>query len=680
MPRKKKVAKPIKILSLDTETIGLAGDIKRIAIYDGEHLTYGYSFNDVEHVLVNYSIDYEVHVYIHNLEFDLRKMPKVFELGNVLWSQCSIINGRYVKVTCRNYTFHDSFRILPESLASLSKSFDLEHGKLDLWEEVQRIYPGVYSDHVDFLSRCDKDDELYLKYLGYDTIALYELIEKLMDVAGLDEDVFVRISTTASLSRYIFKNGYKGQIFKHDGCSKTDFEMLTSCKAWSSDKPIKANYTAVDISYKEIEKLLRTSYCGGRTEVFTPVADGAYHYDVNSEYPTVMGLLKMLSGVAAGLHYPIGYPEYYKGDYQCKFQFSLWQRKKKGLGFLECVVDIPKQDIPPLPVKRQKLMFPTGIVKGMWTYTELEYAIKNCGVKIVEFIQIVFFPKTFPVFENFVKVFSNMKAEAKEKGLKALEKLSKLLLNTGYGYCGMNRNDKSELQDISKIEKYEENGRLIYSNEEYGFIEIESIVIADYIQVQVASYVTSYARLILLDALRAQAAVGTVYYCDTDSIVCSHPMAPEMIHKSELGKWDCEAVLISGIFIQPKVYYEHKVKGETIKFKGVSRETAKSFDDRFYKKILASLKEGDRGKLTVEREKELLRSIKYTQKQGIDMNTLEKRDKQLNLENKQKRQMFYNENYSVAWHFNSLSEFEEFSFDVDYTPFLNKQGVLLDAY
>ena len=45
MPRKR----PKKLITLDTETYnGLKGDLKRIAIYDGVEVTYGYKFEDIE--------------------------------------------------------------------------------------------------------------------------------------------------------------------------------------------------------------------------------------------------------------------------------------------------------------------------------------------------------------------------------------------------------------------------------------------------------------------------------------------------------------------------------------------------------------------------------------------------------------------------------------------------------
>ena len=655
------------IVTLDTETIGLDGAIKRIAIY--HELTpepiYGYSFEDIEPQLIwLYDMGFNVHVYIHNLEFDARKMPKIFERGNVLWSQCRIINGRYTKIVCKKYQFHDSFRILPESLASLSQSFDLEHGKLDLWEEVKKTYPGQYKDHIDFLSRCDPDDPLYMKYLGYDVLSLHELLYKLMDVSGLDVDEFIKIGTTASLSRYLFKNGYKGQKFEDEN-GVSDFDRLTKCKAWGSLKYIKGNHSLNEISYQEVEEKIRAGYYGGRTEVFKPLAEKAFHYDVNSEYPAVM----------LNNEYPVGYPDYYAGNYQCKYQFNKWRRNHKGLGFLKCKVFVPYQHIPPLPVKIQKLVFPCGYIEGTWTYSELEYAINNCGVEILEYEELIHFKQTYPIFHRFISVFSEIKSEAKANGEKALEKLAKLVQNTGYGYTGMRRDDKTELKDEKDLEKFED--RLIYHSEELGFIEIESIVHAPYIQVQVAAYVTSYARLLLLDALRIQSAAGEVYYCDTDSIVCSAPMSPEKVHKTKLGFWDLEKEIDSGIFLQPKVYYEHAEK-ETIKFKGVSRETAKGFNENFYKEIFDKLKSGQGGKIMVEHGKELLRSIKYGQKKGIDLNKLEIRDKELNLDNKQKRQMFYNENRTEPWYFGSLEQFRDFHFNIDYKPYLNEQGFLLD--
>ena len=94
-----------------------------------------------------------------------------------------------------------------------------------MWDAVQETYPNEYTDAVDFLDRCPIDDSLFLEYLGYDVISLYEVLQTLIDIAGLTVGEFVKCVSTASLSRYIFKTGYKGKPFKNDGIAKTDYEM-----------------------------------------------------------------------------------------------------------------------------------------------------------------------------------------------------------------------------------------------------------------------------------------------------------------------------------------------------------------------------------------------------------------------------------------------------------------------
>lgn len=640
----------IKILTLDTETLGLGGAIKRIAIYDGEQVRYGYTFEDIEpYILQYFDNGYFPHIYVHNLEFDLRKMPKVFEQGNVMWNKTKAINNRFARLCCLKYTFHDSFKILPESLDSLSKSFGLEHGKLDLWDEVQKTYSNQYTSKVDYFMRCDKDDPLYIKYLGYDVISLYELIYKLMEISGLSETEFIKILSTASLSKYIFKNGYKGKQFITEGQESTDYEIMCSFSAWTSNKKLKG----FDISYADIENKLRETYCGGRTEVFKPISGKAYYYDVNSLYPYVMSINR----------FPIGFPNYFNNHFAISKMFKNWQRYKIGLGFIKAKVYIPKQNIPPLPVKKGKLIFPCGYVVGFWTYSELDYAVRECGVEIIEFLECIHFPKTFPIFKNFISVFSEMKSKAKENGEKALEKFAKLVQNTGYGYTGMRRDDKDEFRDISYLEKYIDDEKYLYSNDQYGYIKIKSNVFSDSIQVQVASYVTSYARLVLLKGLKEQEKKGEVYYCDTDSIICSAEMPAEWVHHSALGKFDLEKQVAEGIYIQPKVYYVKEIdEHETFKFKGVSKETQKTFTADFYKNLLGRLADGEMGKILVEENKELLRSITYQFKVGGDLNAVELRNKELNLANKQKRNMDYIYNKTEPIYFDSFECFDNFTF------------------
>lgn len=634
-----KKRKRVKIITLDTETYnGLLGDLKKIAIYDGKDIYYGNCFNDVQPILANYHVaGYDVHVYIHNMEFDLRKIWQDIK-HDVVWEKSLAINGKLATVKCEDYTFHDSFKILPMSLKKLSEDFEVEHGKLDLWQEVQRLYPKQYQNLVDFLDRCPIDDPLFIKYLGYDVLSLYEIIQKIIRLTGIEPEDFVKRVSTASISRYLFKKGHKGKLFKQSGNTLTDYDYLCSYK-WQFDS--------------ETEDFIRESYCGGRTEVFKIFLDHpGKHYDVNSEYPFV----------CHDKLFPIGKPEYIDKPNIVEYRWKDWLNNHTGLGFINATVYIPKQNIPPLPVKMGKLVFPCGTVCGIWTYPELEYAIKNCGVVIKEYHALVHFDKTYPIFKNFIEEFYTMKEQATIEKNKSKRQFAKLIMNVAYGYTGMKR-EKSKLVKLEDAtEKYELKD-IKYLDDELGFAEVESVVDSEYIQVQVASYVTSYARLVLLDALRYCDKRGNVYYCDTDSIVTDVELPEEKIHPTKLGYWDLESEPQRGIFLMPKVYTEKFAnEKENIKFKGISKDTQSTLSYSYYESILKELQDGIKNGRVVEKNKTLLRSILYMQKKDLPSNYYEVRDKQMNYRNAQKRTMFYNDNKTASLYFETVEDFQNFEF------------------
>lgn len=640
-----KKQKPIKLITLDTETYnGLIGGLKRIAVYDGVKVYYGYKFEDVEQILNNYYLQgYSVEVYIHNMEFDLRKIPQVFDKKHIVWSKSLIINGKVAKIQNKKYCFHDSFKILPMALSKLCKGFKVEHGKLDLWEEVEKIYPNQYTDLVDFLDRCDIDDELYLRYLGYDVMGLYEVLQVLMEVSGLTLSEFVKCVSTSSLARYIFKNGYKGKEFKNPLSSRSDYEYLCLYK-WQFSL--------------EIEEFLRATYAGGRVEVFIPRLEcQGFHYDINSLYPFVMAY----GGKDEKGEYPIGKPIYTEKPELAKYYYEKWIEDGSGLGFVNCKVFIPLQAIPPLPVQMGKLTFPCGEVYGSWTYEELEYAVMECGVEIREFYACCHFDLTYPVFRNFIGEFSKMKEQATLDKNEPLRTFSKLIQNCSYGYTGMRRDDKTSLRSYDDRHKH---NNITFADEELGFIEIPTEVNSEYIQVQVASYVTSRARLVWLKGARdVISRGGNVYYGDTDSLVSDIPLHESIVDESKLGYWKEEGKPIKGLFLRPKVYTElHENEAPTIKFKGVSRETQSQLDFEFYEHLYGELESGEKEYEIVEKNKLLLRSIMYMEKNDLSPDYYETRDKKMNFNTVEKRVMNYKENYTKPLYFESVEAFENFSF------------------
>ena len=205
----------------------------------------------------------------------------------------------------------------------------IEEGKVTMYVCGPTVYNYVHIGNMRPVITFDMVYN-YLKYLGYDVISLYEILEKIMSITGINVNDFVKRISTASLSRFIFKNGFNGHKFKEDNSNRSDYDIL--CQY---------NYN-YDL---DIEEFLRDSYCGGRTEVFKiELNSKAFHYDVNSLYPSVM-----IKG-----NFPVGKPKYYDDESIAKYYFDKWLKDKKGIGFLSCEVYIPKQHIPPLPVKMEK--------------------------------------------------------------------------------------------------------------------------------------------------------------------------------------------------------------------------------------------------------------------------------------------------------------------------------------
>jgi len=152
----------------------------------------------------------------------------------------------------RSWVFLDSFRLLPKSLKDLTKSFNVEHQKMDV-------------DRSN-LHRLKKEE--LVKYNEYDCRGLYEVLKKF---ESMFEDIGVPLKpTTASQAMAVFRKTMK-------------FPIPTL-------KP-------------EIEDFVKKSYYGGRTEVFKMRCfDKFYYYDVRSLYPYCMKKYPMPVGTPRKVH------------------------------------------------------------------------------------------------------------------------------------------------------------------------------------------------------------------------------------------------------------------------------------------------------------------------------------------------------------------------------------------
>jgi hypothetical protein len=228
------------------------------------------------------------------------------------------------------------------------------------------------------------------------------------------------------------------------------------------------------------------------------------------------------------------------------------------IGFFQCKVQVPSMYIPPLPLaQKHKLLFPVGTFSGIYSTKELELA-DSLGCKIeIEYGYV--FPDAY-LFDEYINRFFALK----EKGDGATREIAKLLLNSLYGKFGQNRRKTV----IIKPEEDKHKGLIPY-NDEYGLYQKESVSRATFIIPSIAAWITSCARVELMNWLM-RSGQEHVFYCDTDSVVSTK----ELPTGSRLGELKLEYDADEGIFLLPKMYAIRQQDKTIIKAKGFERDFA----------------------------------------------------------------------------------------------------------
>lgn len=614
--------KDVKLWTMDTETRGLFGELFRIGLYDGENYYYGNTFDEVYKYIVNSSIYFDNHIYIHNLDFDLSKIaPNLFTMENIDFSKSLFINGSVATLKTDTFVLHDSVKLLPSSLDKLSDDFGLtKTHKMHIDDYIiQRgwaVYneDGTYNDKEskgNFFEKVEPEDEVLNEYLKLDCISLYDILQQVIELSGLKVDELVFCPTTASLSMKVYKTLYED-----------DYKKATRTKfvgKWGTF----------------IESFLRAGYYGGRTEVFRPLMGNGYHYDINSLYPYVMKTFE----------FPIGIPKVLQDD-KAETMYKYWKITGNGAGFIDCEIFVPEMFIPPLPYKaRGKLMFPTGKLKGVWSFIEILEAEK-LGCKIEKIHQAVYFERTAPIFKGFIEQFEEIKTHS----VGAKRTFAKLVQNSLYGKFGMRR-ERTTYVNLSDMDKLDEEGKP-YVHHKYNhnlmnvdFLETITISKAEYIQPHIAGTVTAYARIILLRGLLEQEKNGQAYYCDTDSIACLTIMNDKNVHDTEYGKWKLESIIEKGIFLQPKFYAElHKDGKETIKTKGIPKEIQKTLSFKDFERWLIDFQQEEKERITIFENLPSRQKFLTSLKQNTNLDIQIMQHKEIRLKAEQKRKIDYNKN------------------------------------
>lgn len=442
-------------------------------------------------------------------------------------------------------TFRDSYLLFPSSLNEMALLF-LNDKKKDF------VHNYTVNDYLDM----DKVRDIQ-EYCKHDVYLLYMSFNKYRDyVYDLFRIDICRVLTLSSLSLRIFLTYYY------------------------NDKT-----TPITHSEGNIDSFIRRAYKGGVVDVYKPILQNGYCYDVNSLYPYVMSKYKM----------PSMFIRYVKNENGSN-SFDI----ENFFGFVEVDVVCKKMEIPFLTYfkKNVGLISPVGNWKGVYFSEEIKYALK-LGYQFKYYSYVSF--KSDTLFKEFVNTLYDLRV--KSKGT-PLDKIIKLILNSLYGRFGMiNEVKKCLLLDSEKSEDYLNELLLAYDVKCYENVEanktmvkfankpvldniqfIEDMPLLDKLMnnyenstrslssaVQISAAITAYARI----EMYKYKLKYNVYYSDTDSIFTDSKIDENDIGNN-LGQMKLEYKIKHGLFIAPKLYYIEKEDNSFIfKGKGIHAEYLK---------------------------------------------------------------------------------------------------------
>lgn len=402
----------------------------------------------------------------HNLKYDYG----ILEPFTTKFDYPLLVNGRPFKVRLADGHNHATFLIdswlfaAGLSLAKIGESINLP--KLETPAELIDFSPSQHTQqdleifrkpHVhDYLKR---DVEIVQAYM--------ELFQETINQLGGQMKF-----TLASTAMDLFRRGYLENEYR------TPFEARN--------------------------EYARNAYYGGRVEPYKiGEVSNVNIYDINSLYPYVMSTYE--------------YPD--PNTLQGPIDNDNVEIIYKYEGVSDVTVNIPEMYIPPLPYRHEgKLYFPVGELRGHFTHAELINALQY-GVKIKAVHSTLFSTQTCSPFVNYVSDLYQLRQQYKLAG-DSRELVIKILLNSLYGKFGQRTN--AGLQEIRSFNWWLNSGQPsgVEFREIDGFITVlvtkDSLKQPDYVNTLWASYITSYARMTLLNYMRM--AEHNLIYCDTDSV------------------------------------------------------------------------------------------------------------------------------------------------------------------
>ena len=269
----------------------------------------------------------------------------------------------------------------------------------------------------------------------------------------------------------------------------------------------------------------REAYRGGRSQVNPRYADkelhNVYRYDINSMYPWVMHDCLLPYGI------PI------KCDKPNTYKFELYDI---SVGFR-----LKKNHLPSLLKKGSfyKLdgtyyIDSDGIINIKISNIDLLLLKRNYDIYYLKYNIIYGFLTTKILFKEYVDYYYNKKMTSTG----ALRAIYKLMLNSLYGKFGSNCVGSHKIPYLK--------------DEVVSFTNSEEEDMKHY-YLPLAIAITSYAHLKLDDGVQV-AGIKNFVYCDTDSVHSLIKFPDNMIDKTKLGYYKCEALEERSKYVRQKCY------------------------------------------------------------------------------------------------------------------------------
>ena len=498
-------------------------------------------WNNVENFFKKFNIS-NLLMFAHNTQFDFKMLDGFNQLLTRGWELISqyVKNKTFILIFKKGkQTLHiwDTTNYAPEKLESIGESI------------------GFPKLEVDFDNVSDKDLEIYCMR---DTEIIYQFIRKL--VGFLEINNLSRLKATAASLSF--------NSFRHRFYNPEDFKIFIH-------------------NHKRTIKLERESYRGGITDVFKigQSQEQLFKLDINSMYSYTMKNRELPTKLVGWFH------ESKHSNSELKKIYQISKNNNYGI-IIKATIELSKENAYILNKFKGKSLFVYGQFKISLCTPEIEF-VEQYG-KIIKIHEISVY-KTERIFEQFVDFFYGKRIIAKEKNNKIDDKFCKLMLNSQYGKWGQRHIEYKLLDENSEFLKWykdiielkikrikEKNPNFTFDNQMayLGNIEGEGelyvvnhrLYLLKHTSknaydsfVAIASFITSYSRMMLIDYILI-AERENVYYCDTDSIVVNkigYNNLRNYISKTELGLLKIEDEGI-GSFYSPKFYdfnSERKCKG-----------------------------------------------------------------------------------------------------------------------